>query len=264
MGAGGPRVNGERDFSAALLDPGRPTPIGLTTWNGSDPTPRFAVYRNNVVLSLIDALADAYPVTQALVGEPFFRGMASIFVRKQPPRSRVLTFYGESFPRFVAAFPPAASLPYLSDVARLEMLRVHAYHAADQLASSSEAIAECLADPESLPEFRVGLQPSAGLLRSRYAVVSLWAAHQGILDISGVETERAENALIIRPQLQVEVLGLDAGDSVFVDHLLRGDCLGTALKQAGQASPGFDATNILALLVRSQAITSLDARRTQP
>jgi hypothetical protein len=72
----------------------------LIAWNGSDPARRFAVYRNNVVVSLIDALADTFPVTQELVGEDFFRAMAGVFVRHAPPTSALLAEYGEGFSGF--------------------------------------------------------------------------------------------------------------------------------------------------------------------
>ena len=54
-------MNNQAAFAQALLDPDLPCPSGLCTWNGSDPARRFAVYRNNVVVSLIDALADIVP-----------------------------------------------------------------------------------------------------------------------------------------------------------------------------------------------------------
>ena len=63
-------------FAAALLDPQRPCPEGLFSANGADPASRFAVYRNNVQSSLINALADSYPVVLQLVGDEFFRAMA--------------------------------------------------------------------------------------------------------------------------------------------------------------------------------------------
>ena len=93
----------QADFSAALFDPARACPPGLFAWNGSDPAARLAVYRNNVIASLVDALADGFPVVQELVGAEFFRAMAAVFVRQTPPRTRVLAQYGDSeFPRFVA------------------------------------------------------------------------------------------------------------------------------------------------------------------
>ena len=55
-------------WAQALLAPAFPTPTDLVTHNGSDPTRRLDVYRNNVVVSLVDALASTFPVTQQLLG----------------------------------------------------------------------------------------------------------------------------------------------------------------------------------------------------
>jgi len=59
----------QADFAAALLNAQLPYPKGLCSRNGADPSRRFAVYRNNVQSSLINALADSYPVVLQLVGE---------------------------------------------------------------------------------------------------------------------------------------------------------------------------------------------------
>lgn len=250
-------MNGQQEFFEVLLDPDLPIPAVLTTWNGSDPAVRFAVYRNNIIVSLIDALADTYPVTQELVGKEFFRAMARLFVGAEPPRSRVLAFYGESFPAFIEYFPPAASVPYLADVARLEFLRVRAYHAADSAELPTNAIARTLANPDDLPNMLVGFRPSIGLVRSQYAVVSLWAAHQGIVDISTVDPCTPENALVIRPHLDVEVIRMNAGDSDFVAHLLQGAKLGSAAELASLVHADFDLTSTLGLLIRTHAISSM-------
>lgn len=241
-------------FCKALFDPALPTPEGLTTWNGSNPALRFAVYRNNVIVSLMDALAETYPVTQALVGEDFFRAMARVFVVQEPPRSKVLAFYGETFPAFIEAFPPAASVSYLADMARLEMLWVRAYHSADVDELPAEAIAQAMENPDELAELRLEFQPSVGLVRSHYAVVSLWAAHQGIYDISTVDPCTAENALILRPQLDVDVIPLNAGASDFVANLLQGESLGAALEAS---TSDFDLGATLRLLIRTQAIANV-------
>lgn len=96
-------MSSQTDFAMALLDPALPYPAGLKTWNGSDPSVRYAVYRNNVANSLIDALADTFPVVEQLVGTDFFRAMAHCYVRQSPPVSRLLVRYGENFPNFVAS-----------------------------------------------------------------------------------------------------------------------------------------------------------------
>ena len=79
----------QAQLALALLDPGAACPPGLRSWNGSDPGARFAVHRNNVVVSLIDALADGFPVTQELVGEAFFRAMARVHVLARTGAARL-------------------------------------------------------------------------------------------------------------------------------------------------------------------------------
>jgi len=249
-------MSDQRLFAAALLDPDAPCPAGLTAWNGSDPTRRFAVYRNNVIVSLIDALADTFPVTQELVGEEFFRAMAGVFVRQAPPTSAQLVDYGAGFPAFIAQFEPASTVPYLADVARLELLRVRAFHAADADPLTLERIAAVLADPERLPLLHVGCHPSLNVLNSRYAVVSLWAAHQGMGDLAKVHPAIPEIALVIRVGLEVQVIALPPGGDVLIDGFIAGRPLGEAAGLAITAHPDFDLTAHLALLLRVNALSS--------
>lgn len=248
-------------FAAALLDPEPACPAGLTTWNGSDPAQRFRVYRNNVIISLIDALADTYAVTQELVGEEFFRAMARHYAYAHPPQSRLLAFYGSDFPDFVGAFPPAAGLPYLADVARLEQLRVAAYHAADVAPLSTAAIGAALADESTLPGLGLGLHPSLAVLASPFAVASLWAAHQGVLELAAVVTEVAETALVLRHGLTVEVIPVAPAAGTFVAALRAGSTLGEAAGQAAAGAVDFDLAGILGLLLQKSAITALHPSR---
>lgn len=244
----------QADFSAALLDTRRPCPAGLCSVNGADPASRFSVYRNNVQGSLINALADSYPVVQQLVGEEFFRGMASIFIQQQPPRSPLMSRYGDGLADFIGAFEPAAGVPYLADVARLERLRTRAYHAADALAINAQQISAALADPHTLAELNIALHPSLHLLDSAYAVVSIWGAHQGEATLAGIDVHQGQHALVLRNALEVEVFALDHGASVFIRHLLNHQ----PLLQAAQNSPPFDLPQILALLIGHNAITDLN------
>ena len=247
----------QQAIAAALLDPERPCPPGMTTWNGSDPARRFAVYRNNVIVALVDALADTFAVTQELVGEPFFRAMAREFAGTNPPTSPLLAFYGDAFPDFIERFPPAAGVPYLADVARLEYLRVRAYHAADRGPVCMEAIGAALGDEADLPELKLAIHPAVGVLDSTAAVVSLWAAHQGIGDLAAVIPVAPETALVLRDGLDVEVMRIPRAVGVFIAALGRGAALGEAVVSAQRVDPGFDATASLALLIQNSAITAL-------
>ncbi|WP_200335161.1 HvfC/BufC N-terminal domain-containing protein [Thiocystis violacea] len=243
-------------FANALLAPERPLPPGFVTWNGSDPSVRFDVYRNNVVVSLTAALADGFPVTRALVGEPFFAAMARCFVVEHLPESPILTDYGDALPDFIAAFPPAHGLAYLPDLARLERARVKAYHAADARALTAEDLAPHLADPQRLPATRLVFHPSSTLLVSEHAIVSLWAAHQGQGRIEDVELHRAESALVLRDGDEVQVLPLALAIARFLAALAAGTPLGEAAEIATATAPDFDLVQALALLIHHGGITA--------
>lgn len=245
------------DFAAALLAPDRACPDGLFSSNGADPASRFTVYRNNVHSSLINALATAYPVTLQLVGDEFFRAMAGCYVQVSPPSSPVISEYGATFSDFIQGFEPAASVPYLADVARLERLRVRAYHAADAPAREPQAVLQQLQAHTELGTLRLQLHPSLATLNSRYAVVAVWAAHHTEGAIATLNPWHAQGALVLRQGLEVKVFAIDSGSVVFIDSLNHGAVLEEALTHALETSAEFDLHQCLALLINQAAITHL-------
>jgi hypothetical protein len=252
-------------WGTALRDPDRAVPAGLVTWNGSDPAQRFAVYRNNVTVSLMQALADTFPVCAASVGEACFRDLARAFVRRHPPRSPVLARYGEGFADFVAASRRAAPWPYLPDLARLELACLDALQAADASPLDPATLAAALGRPETLPALRLSLHPSLATLDSPFAVVSRWAAQPGDGAPPVVDPDSPEHAWILRRGRSVRVLPMSAGDCRFVRALQAGATLGEAAATAAagesggdrDAAGGFDLTRCLAVLLREQILTGV-------
>jgi len=247
----------QADFAAALLDPALACPRGLQSCNGSDPTPRFAVHRNNVVGSLVEALADTFPVVQELVGVEFFRAMAAVFVRHSPPRSSILAHYGQEFPQFIAGFEPADPVPYLADMAALELARVRAYHAADAAALAPQSLSLALSDASRIGELRLVCHPSVSIVSSRHAVVSLWVAHQSPDEMAAIDIDQAEQAIVLRAGLDVLVLRLPPGGAEFAQGLIRGESLADAAGGAAMAVRSFDLSAVLALLMGRGALTSI-------
>lgn len=254
----------QADFAAALLDPQQPCPDGLFSANGADPGSRFAVYRNNVQGSLINALADSYPVVLQLVGDEFFRAMAQHYVQTSAPTCPLINDYGSDFADFIEHFAPAASVPYLADVARLERLRVMAYHAADAVTVEPAQIAAAIGAPEGLAALRLHLHPSIFTLNSAYAVVELWAAHQADAPPENLEPYHPQSALVLRNGLEVEVFAIDVGTATFI-HSLQNNCpLGQAVADALYAAPAFDLSQCLALLIGHNAIIHLQHDKVLP
>jgi hypothetical protein len=243
----------QADFAAALFDPARPCPSGLRAWNGSDPALRYAVHRNNVVVSLIDALADTFPVVRELVGGDFFAAMAREFVQTHPPRSPVLALYGDALPEFIERFAPADGVPYLADIARLEHARVRACHAADAPALGAQAVAARLARPEALPAARLTLHPSVSAVASRHAVVSLWAAHQGAVhDIARVDPTQPEAALVLREGEDAVVVAIEPATAQWLHRIASG----ATLAEAAHAAPQLDLAAAFGVLLRHPALTA--------
>ena len=75
-------------FQAAMLDPAAPVPTGLVNPDGAAASKRFDVYRNNVAVSLSDALEAAFPVVRKLVGDEFFRQWLVFPCANHPRRPR--------------------------------------------------------------------------------------------------------------------------------------------------------------------------------
>jgi len=241
-------------FAAALINPQAECPSGLASWNGSDPAQRFAVYRNNVLASLIGALVDTYPVCQAMVGEAFFRAMAAQYVHTEPPASPVLVNYGETFADFVASFAPASGLPYLADLVRLEWCYVQAFHAADATALPLTELACLLGDESRLARVSFSLHPSLQILRSPFAVVSLWAAHQTAEPaavLQSIHPLQPESAVLLRQDLAVQVIRVEEGAAQFIENL----ALGASFAAAVRSTTSFNLAVALEVLLRAAAIT---------
>ncbi|MEQ9556305.1 MAG: DNA-binding domain-containing protein [Rhodospirillales bacterium] len=235
-------------FAGALTALERPAPDMLA----GDPA-RFAVYRNNIAMGLREVLTASYPVTNALVGDEFFAETVRAFCASEPPTSPVLAEYGAGLPTFIEGFPPAGSLPYLADVARLEWAWQEAYHAADADPADITAVARA-GDADGL---RFVLHPSVRLVRSEYPVVSIWHAHQGdAQDFSAIQPE-AERALIVRPRLAVAVHALGADAFEMITMLAEGMPLGRLLDSFHLDYPETDASACLAALFDAGGVISV-------
>ena len=219
--------------------------------------PGFAVYRNTVVKACVDALRASYPAVAALVGEEWFRAAAAVFVREYPPRVPMLVEYGAELADFLRAFPPAAELPYLADVARLDRFWTEAHLAADEPPLRAGALAGLA--PEALAATR--LRPHAS---ARWAwfdaapIATLWqrnrrsAAEDGCADIEW----RGEGVLVLRPHAEVIDVALDAAGAAFLDACRDGATLGEAGMVALAVRSDADLCALLASLLEAGAFAS--------
>lgn len=239
-------------FAHALLDPTAPVPTGWVAHNGSDPRPRFNVYRNNVVVSLVQALRDSFPALAAEAGDAAFGQWAHDYVRTHPPRHPMLAFYGDAFPAHLAPRLSPQSR-WLHDLARLELARIHAFHALDHPPMDGAALLALSQQAGQLEQARIGLVPGVTVVRSHGPVFDTWARHQGTVADDRREPV-AQSVLITREHWDVVVILIDTGCATFIESLGDGLPLGQAQEHATAADPAFDLVQTLALLIRQQCL----------
>lgn len=244
----------QSEFSKALLDNEQPTPDGLIDPKGRPAGKRFDVYRNNVVLSLSDALSDAYPVVQKLVGEKFFQAMAGVFVRQHPPKSPILSQFAPEFPNFLAAFPPVAKLTYLPDVARLEKARTEAYHAQDATPIDGAALAALT--PEQMSDAKLRLHPSLHVISSPFPIFAIWQKNATAPDAT--IPKHGQDILIARPHDMVEMRTLPPGAADFLRALNAGRTLGETIEYC-EKIPRFDLTENIGGLFESNLLIKIES-----
>jgi len=237
-------LGGDTSGAAALID-----------GDGLAPDARLAIHRHHVLTTLTRALEAAFPVVCRLVDRRFFAYAADGYIRAHPPVGPCLFEYGDTFPEFLAAFPPCRHLAYLSDVARLEWAMNAALHAPDVAAMDpSELLAVA---PEDMARLTFAADPSLSFLASPWPVDRIWRAHSDgasgddpvDLAAGGVclEVRRLGESVSMRP--------LGAADHALRTALARGDTLARAATGALDIDPHLDLTAALHAMLEERIFT---------
>lgn len=208
--------------------------------NGLSSGQRLGIYRNNMLVGLTKVLQNMYPAVETLVGEDFFRYAANQYIHQHPSQSGDLYNYGHLFPEFLADFAPASGLPYLPDVAKLELAREAADHAADHAPLDLARLAQVA--PEQYENLKFTLHPSARLLASDYPVLRIWEISQK--DFQGEQTVNLDSGgdklLVIRHDLNTQQQRLAEGEFVLLKNLAANVDFARACELALETQADFD------------------------
>ncbi|MEP1768611.1 MAG: DNA-binding domain-containing protein [Sulfitobacter sp.] len=237
----------QSQFRAALLDSTIPAPDGLIDSAGGPAGRRYDVYRNNVTVSLIEAMKVAFPLVRGLLGAQNFDSLVPMFVRAHPPLTPLMMHYGADFPAFLESIQQLSHLGFLGDVARLDLAIRASYHAADAAAFDPAILQQ---PPETLAETQLTIAPSTRVLRSRWPLFDLWRKAR---ETDAPEPRaQAQAILITRPEFDPQVRLLPTGAATWLDALT-GMAIGPAVDAATAAAPDFDFAASLSLALQSSA-----------
>ena len=239
----------QRRFAAALtseLPSDKAAAVSRTLFSGDESQRRaaLAIYRNNVAHSLREALAEGFPVVKQLLGEDFFNDLAVRFLRENLPQRRSLADYGRGFAGFLASLEEVGDLPWLADVARIEMARREVFHAADDEALAPEDLRN-LSD-EDLARSRFSLRAALVVLRMDWPADEIWHAHQDASVDEGLEIDRGSICLVMRREgADIIVERIDQALADFLEELDRGQSLGQAMSFMLAKCSDFDLASAL-------------------
>ena len=234
-----------RDFSLGLGERG-----SLLPFLAQDVSPdRLSIHRNNTRVGLTAALRDAFPVVERLVGADYFEALADAFITARPPGSPILLAFGTGFPAFLDRHPVQATLPYLADVARLELAWQHAYHAVEATGLAPDSLVGL--DEARLAGLRLKPHPSLRFLASAHPISAIWLAHQAE-EIGPVEFGQGDQILVFRPEAQVVVMPVSPGAFSFVMALALDQPLAAAWEGALAIDPDFSLDREMAVLLAAR------------
>lgn len=220
--------------------------------------PGFAVYRNTVLKGCIDALQANYPAVARLVGDEWFRAAAAVYARENLPAHATLLDYGAGFAGFLERFAPAAELPYLAEVARLDRLWSDVHVAADALPLDPAGLAALT--PEAMAFVRLQPHPAARWHWSDESpIYSIWSRSRAGDGTIGDVDWHGEGALLTRPAAEVRQAPLDRAGVAFVDACGRGESVEAAVLSALDIDRGADLPALLARLLDAGAFSALGA-----
>ena len=215
---------------------------------------RIRVYRNNVFTNLKNVLHSVYPVIARIVGEGFFQYAATEFIETRSSVSGDLHDFGRTFDGFLAEFPPAQGLTYLTDVARLEWACHTSYFAADSKHMDLDGLARV--SPDRYPDLKFKIPPACRLLHSPFPIHRIWQVNQeGFKGDQTVDLDSGSaRVLVRRPVHQPEIVSLAESDWRFLEAINSGVTLGSACEEVLGCSPEFDIGGTLRKLVEGEVL----------
>lgn len=246
----------QRMFAVSLDSPQKAVLSHLQTASTHNDrvTERIELYRSAIRVRWRAALANAYPVLHAQLGEEAFDKLATAYAQAHPSQSGDLNRFGATLPAFVEGYAIKPRLCYLADLARLEWSLHEAYFAADAEVLAQEAWLAIR--PDDLLAARLAVHPACTLISSPYAIADIWRAHQ-MNESLPVDIASPTHALVVRPHWRPELLTQSVAANSAFDALQRGTTLDEALDAAFGIDAEFDFTSQWRAWISASAIVGI-------
>ena len=247
--------NYQREFINCLLSSGQENLQDIFMGNPESLDSRLSIYRNNVILGLINALEDKFPVCLRLLGADNFRQLAKEYIGDNLPNSPVMFEYGKSFSKYISNNDVIKHVPYLPDVAKLEYCIGEAYHAPNSPFMTLSDFEEIGAS--RLFNSQVTLHPSVACFHSNYPIVEIWKTNSYDQEVKSITILNAEDVLVSRPSFEIIIESLPVGAVSFIKQLSDGKLMSEAVAFVNDMNKNFDLTKCLQIMMKSGVIANI-------
>ena len=195
------------------------------------------IYRRNLLANAKRALSISFPTLFALLDSDISEDISQQFLKSSPPTQGDWAQWGEALPSFITTTQVGHEYLYLGDCTVLDW-HVHcALHGVDQVLeqASLQLLGQC--EPEHL---YIEFNSNVKLLKTAYPIVDIFYAHHSDDKLQRkaymnkaqaalTSSLKEQTVMIYRPEFQPKVTTLMAGEDVFMQCLMSGQSLATAL-----------------------------------
>jgi hypothetical protein len=191
---------------------------------------RVDVYANMYFFRILEVLGDELAKIVRLIGADAFHNLITDYLLAHRPAHASLREVGARLPVYLATHPLTGDRPWLSELARLERLRLELFDGPDAEALTLEMVRAL--PPASLPDLALRAVPCVATLATEFAIAPLWRA----LETGGGAVEPppkvAGTILIWRQGLTVFHRPLDPDELVCLPLLQAGTTFAAVCERA--------------------------------
>lgn len=219
---------------------------------------RLHIYHNAYRVRLHECLRDSFEKTWTYLGDDAFEAAALAYIENNPPTSRNLRHFGETFPALLAERFPADG--DIAELAQIDWELRRAFDGPNAEPIAADALAALA--PEDWESVGFRLVPTLCLLPLRYNSVDIW---------HGLDEDRAPPAavslpgaawlLIWRKGWQPHFRTIGKAEHATLEQLLAGACFADVCAALGEQFPDEEAAAVagesLGTWLQDEMITGL-------
>ncbi len=216
---------------------------------------QMAAQRKRTENALYERLISVYETVTQVIGEDDMHELALEYFHKNPLKNWHPVDALDNFPYFLEGLNQSQALPFLADVATMDMGFHKAYHAINATTVRTSVFTELM--PEELAQKRVQLHPACFWLSSPFAIHDIWRMHHSPIPPKNIDFHVPQDVIIVRPHITVEVHKIDTGFTNALDRLDSGETMDTAFSRASRLDKNFNAVAALQFLIQNNLIVTL-------